>query len=142
MNANRTGRASSSAGAVMVRPTRLPLPSASVKRYQYNFAGFRPPTSTRQVQSASAEIGALAVATTCWNASSSATSTFNFSAVEIADFAAAFFAAAAPSNGGPKAAVPPSPAANSKNSRRPSLLIVKSPGAEYYLNLVGEGLDL
>src|ERR1700729_4159946 len=100
MNANRTGRASSSAGAVMVRPTRLPLPSASVKRYQYTFDGFRPPTSTRQVQSAAAEIGALAVATTCWNDSSSATSTFNFLAVEIADFAAAFFAAAAASNGG------------------------------------------
>jgi hypothetical protein len=32
--AKRTVRASLSSGAVMVRPTRLPLPSSSVKRYQ------------------------------------------------------------------------------------------------------------
>jgi hypothetical protein len=32
--AKLTGRGSVSAGAVRVRPMRLPLPSASVKRYQ------------------------------------------------------------------------------------------------------------
>ena len=38
-NVKRTGRASLSPGAVSVRPTRLPLPSSSVKRYQYSVDG-------------------------------------------------------------------------------------------------------
>src|SRR5579864_2546022 len=76
----RTGLGSSTSGAVIVRPTRLPNPSESVKRYQYTRLGLSPPTSTRQVQSDAAEIGALAVATTRVNISSSETSTFNFGA--------------------------------------------------------------
>src|SRR5271167_1551798 len=80
MKANRTGLLSSSVGAVMVRPTRLPWPLASVKRYQYTFAGFNPPASTRQVQSEASEIGASALATTRVKDSSSAISTCNLSA--------------------------------------------------------------
>src|SRR5580698_7581998 len=60
----------------MVRPMRLPKPSGSVKRYQYTRLGLRPPTSTRQVQSEAADTGAVAVATTRVNDSSSAASTF------------------------------------------------------------------
>src|SRR5271155_5627970 len=59
---------------------RLPKPSGSVKRYQYTRLGFSPPTKTRQVQSDAAETGAVAAATTRVNNSSSATSTFNWTA--------------------------------------------------------------
>jgi hypothetical protein len=41
-NVKRTGRESLSFGAVSVRPMRLPLPSSSVKRYQYSVDGLRP----------------------------------------------------------------------------------------------------
>ena len=61
-------------GAVSVRPTRLPRPVSSVKRYQYSVAGDRPPTSTRQGQSAAARIGARIAATTSRNPGSRATS--------------------------------------------------------------------
>src|ERR1700733_7766712 len=74
-NAKRTVRASFGAGAVRVRPRRLPSPLASTKRYQYSRAGFSPPTNTRQVQSESADILAPARVTRCLNAWSSATST-------------------------------------------------------------------
>jgi hypothetical protein len=74
-NAKRTVRASFGASAVRVRPSRLPSPLASTKRYQYSRAGFRPPTNTRQVQSDSADIVVLARVTTCLKAWSSATST-------------------------------------------------------------------
>src|SRR5216684_5084902 len=56
---------------------RLPVPSRSEKRYQYTEAGFRPPTSTRHVQSESSEIGAACDAMTRVKSSSSATSRFN-----------------------------------------------------------------
>src|SRR5581483_4972298 len=56
-------------------PTRLVCPDSSVKRYQYTVAGFRFPTSARQVQSAAAETVAGAEAITVAKASSSATST-------------------------------------------------------------------
>ena len=59
----------------MVRPRRLPSPLASIKRYQYSRAGFRPPTNTRQVQSDSADILVLARVTRFLNALSSASST-------------------------------------------------------------------
>src|SRR3954470_15598174 len=59
----------------MVLPTRLPLPSASVKRNQYTVAGFKPPTRTRQVQSETSESGTDCSATTFLNSESSATST-------------------------------------------------------------------
>ncbi len=54
---------------------RLPLPSWSMKRYQYSRAGLSPPTSTRAVQSAAAETGTEACETTRRKAASSATST-------------------------------------------------------------------
>ena len=41
MKANRTGLLSSSLGAVMVLPTRLPKPFASVNRYQVNACRFQ-----------------------------------------------------------------------------------------------------
>jgi hypothetical protein len=59
-----SGLGSFGSGAVIVRPIRLPVPSLSVNRYQYTRAGFRPPSRTRHVQSAAAEAGVLAVATT------------------------------------------------------------------------------
>src|SRR5512135_2087579 len=74
-NVKRTGRPSSGAGAVRVRPTRLPFPSASENRYQYSRDGRSPPTRTRQVWSASRSARARASATTRVNAGSSATST-------------------------------------------------------------------
>ena len=52
--AKRTGRASSSDGAVSVRPMRLPFPCSSMKRYQYSRAGLRPAARKRHVQSVSA----------------------------------------------------------------------------------------
>src|ERR1700685_3743784 len=73
--AKRTGRGSLAAGAVTVRPTRLPWPPASVNRYQYSRAGRRPPTTTRQVQSAADVAVAVATATTSWNCGSAAIST-------------------------------------------------------------------
>ena len=79
-NAKRTGRRSSAAGAVIVRPMRLPLPSESVNRYQYTRAGVRPPTRTRQVQSDSAETATVCVATTRRNCGSRETSTVRFRA--------------------------------------------------------------
>ena len=63
-NVKRTGRASPSRGAVNVRPTRLPLPSASVKRYQYSVAGVSPAAMKRQVQSVSAVTSGFPRATT------------------------------------------------------------------------------
>jgi hypothetical protein len=56
-NVKRTGRESFPCGAVNVRPMRLPLPSSSVKRYQYSVAGLSPAAMKRQVQSVSAVIG-------------------------------------------------------------------------------------
>jgi hypothetical protein len=69
-----TVRASPGEGAVTVRPTRLPSPLASAKRYQYSVAGVNPPTSTRQVQSESADILVLARAIRRLKFLSSATS--------------------------------------------------------------------
>src|SRR6185369_14267504 len=59
---------------------RLPEPSASVNLYQYTRAGARPPTRTRQVQSDSAEMGTLCVATTRRKSGSCETSTVSFRA--------------------------------------------------------------
>jgi hypothetical protein len=73
--AKRTGRSSESAGAVTVRPTRLPEPCSSVKRYQYSRAGSSPAARIRQVQSDSAAMAASAVATTSVKSRSRATST-------------------------------------------------------------------
>jgi hypothetical protein len=73
--AKRTVCASPSAGAVRVRPIRLPCPLSSRNRYQYVQAGRSPPTKTRQVWSATARARAGAVATTRSKAGSSATST-------------------------------------------------------------------
>ena len=74
-NVKRTGRGSSAAGAVRVRPMRLPCPPSPTKRYQYVCAGRSPPTSTRQVWSASASARVCSAATTRSKAASSATST-------------------------------------------------------------------
>src|SRR5712675_417515 len=76
-NANRLLLVSPTSGAVIVRPTRLPAPASSTKRYQYMWLGFSPPTKTRVVQSATSDTPVWEVATTCLNAASSETSTHN-----------------------------------------------------------------
>ena len=58
-----------------MRPTRLPAPLASVKRYQYTVAGDSPPISARHVQSAASLTDARAFPITRRNSASCATST-------------------------------------------------------------------
>jgi hypothetical protein len=60
-----------------------PAVVASLKRYQYARPGARAPTSTRQVQSASAAALAAALATTRVKASSSATSPVSSTALPV-----------------------------------------------------------
>src|ERR1700749_2066044 len=58
-NVKRTVASESSAGAVIVRPTRLAKPCSSIKRYQYSWLGFRSVATKRHVQSESGPISAV-----------------------------------------------------------------------------------
>ena len=73
-NVKRTLRSSVSAGAVNVRPMRLPCPSSSVKRYQYSVAGSSLTTRKRAVKSVAAVTVASARETIFSNRESAATS--------------------------------------------------------------------
>src|SRR6478736_2384622 len=114
--AKREGLESSGLGAVSVRPIRLPLPLSSTKRYQYSPAGGRWPTSTRQVQSDSADTRAVVVAITRVKAESSATSTSSLALLRPSAYGRRVQSSTLLSSGSPDA----TPCGyNSRRSRQP-----------------------